>query len=690
MSRDDQDTRRWQPPPKDALPGAKMGWVNDVVAAGEGNLTAQTGFKDIGRAVDLISGRLGELDTESRSKLTTNRGKRVLREVIANISDIRPVDCYTSDNRAYQEFLAMLNKVWKAVYFESRFPATMKKAVQWFAAGGYSFISPVYRNLRLNSTSGRAIVFDAFSMADCIPFQLPENNDVQGAYAWTIIRYMPQFEAHAKFPKFQHKLRPIARRRYVGNAAKDRIALAERFRADNLGTGTTMTDWTQQMNEIRYMTVRDLSINTGKMPVAMGEPGSLESYVVPFVGQEIPTGQMNQGVRIMRKTTEEDCYLYPNLRCFITQRGMDTPMYDGPFFDIHGMHPLARFSADEWPWEPGYSLAREIFSIEETRQSFERGIDMTAKARFDPSMIYDNSSGLNRKTMENFDPYKERGRLGVDGGVDEKTIRPALPAELLNVPGWGFQWTKYLDDSEDYLLGMSALSNLAKAKVASGGDAMEKAMEEAGPIVKDVSHSLERPMADLMEMVLYDVLQYYPTGRIMQYVGPDGVSKETFDLDPASLVPSHGPDENAEDGNSVYTRMQRVKMFCSNIHAQITPGSLHGVVQTEQRLLYMQLQRAGFMIDSETVAKAMNIPNWGTLEGNTVRAKWESEQKMKLEFAAKMRELGTSLTPPGAAAPSPGAGGKAKPGRPPSGNRPPELKSKGSAEGPRAVISESG
>ena len=140
-------------------------------------------------------------------------------------------------------------------------------------------------------------------------------------------------------------------------------------------------------------------------------------------------------------------------------------------------------------------------------------------------------------------------------------------------------------------------------------------------------------------------------------------------------------------------------MFLENINLSITPGSLHGIVQTQQKLLWMQLQRAGFMISSETVAKALDIPNWGTLPGNTELEKWQSEQEMKLIFAAKMQALGSSEAPPpmsgpggptGPAAPMPPLlGNRAKPGRPPSGQKPPELTTKASAAGPRAVIKES-
>ena len=36
--------------------------------------------------------------------------------------------------------------------------------------------------------------------------------------------------------------------------------------------------------------------------------------------------------------------------------------------------------------------------------------------------------------MEQFDPYEERARLGVDGEVSDKLLRTALPETLLNIP----------------------------------------------------------------------------------------------------------------------------------------------------------------------------------------------------------------------------------------------------------------
>lgn len=687
--------RHWQPPLKESPGREKINWVNEVVSATEGLVTKQPGYRDMNAAVDMISGRQQNRISESRSRLFIPRDKRALREVVASISDIRSVDGFTTENKSYLENAELFNKVWKAQYFEAKFPAAIKKAVQWFTVGGVSYISPVYKNLRLGARNKRGIAFEVYPVSDVLPFQMPMNNDLQGCYANTLIKFLPNFEAHAKFPTFQHLLRPVARRRYSGDAAKDRLRLAERFRQDMQGTSSSNSSWAEEFNEIRYTYVSDLRVNDTGVPIPMGTPGSSESYIVPFLGQELPTGQFNQGVRITRKADIEDCYLYPNKRLIISQRGMSVPLYDGPAFSWHGWFPLARFTADEWPWEPGYSLARDIFSIGEAQANFERGMDQTAKQRFDPALMYDKNSGLNRKTMEAFDPYEERARLGVEGGITEATVKTALPETLLNIPAWAYEFTKYLTDGRDYMLGTDQMANLARAKLsAANGDALQNELEEAGPIVKDISHGMESPVADIMFMTLSDTLQYYPTGRIMNYVGADGVTMNTFDLNPETLVPSHNFDEDPANGQSYLTRMQRVQIFLDNFRAVIAPGSLHGIVQTAQKLLLMQLQRSGFMIDSETVAKSLDIPNWGSLDGNTVLEKWFSEQKFKLEAAEKLKEvqMGLSLQAPGLAPPpvTPLAGGKPQPGRPPSGNKPPQLKTKGSAEGPRAVVSESG
>jgi hypothetical protein len=190
-------------------------------------------------------------------------------------------------------------------------------------------------------------------------------------------------------------------------------------------------------------------------------------------------------------------------------------------------------------------------------------------------------------------------------------------------------------------------------------------------------------MADVMEMVKYDILQYMDTARVMSYVGPDGVTPETFDFDPKSIVPSHLPGEDT-GGASKFSRMERAKNFARSLRTQIVPGGIHGIAQTQQKLLLLQGSRAGLPISPKTVMrKALGIENVEE-EYN----EWKEWKRDELEFAAKLKEEGASLMPQqGGAAPS--GSQKGTGGRPPSGHKPPTAKTKASAEGPRATVTES-
>lgn len=172
----------------------------------------------------------------------------------------------------------------------------------------------------------------------------------------------------------------------------------------------------------------------------------------------------------------------------------------------------------------------------------------------------------------------------------------------------------------------------------------------------------------------------------MSYVGPDGVTPEVFDFDPNSVVPSHMPGEDTQNP-SKFSRMERAKSFARQLRLTPTPGYLHGVPQMAQSLLLLQGVRAGLPISPRRVLKRVfNIENF-----EEEIKEWQDFRMLEIELAAKVKEEAGSLMPPGAqTGAGPGGGQKGKGGRPSSGTRPPAAKTKGSAEGPRAVISESG
>jgi hypothetical protein len=455
------------------------------------------------------------------------------------------------------------------------------------------------------------------------------------------------------------------------------------FVASLRGDDTT-SPWVDQFAEIRYTLVRDMSFNErGNMPIPMGDAGASWSYVVPAVGDKIPTLEVSGGKRGEREATIDDARLYPNMRLMITVSGVQEPVVDGPAWDWHGMFP-PRFACDDWVTEPmGLSAFRDVWDIERCRQFVERAIDMKIRAQMDPGMKYD-STLINAGTAEELDPWEMRKRLGVDGEVD-KVIDTLLPHEFYKIGTEPFEVLKYYAESEDYYTGLNQLSALAKAKMSTGQEGADDLLRMAGPIVRDICASMETPMSDVLEMTKTQNLQFLTTARTMRYVGPDGITAETFDFDPETVVPSHMPGED-KTGSSIFSRMERAKNFARNLSISPMPGYLHGLMQTAQKLLLLQGWRAGFPMDPARVAKIYGIENW---EAKDLPA-WLKFKEKELEMAAKLKIEGMSLQPPGGQAqPAAGGGGKAHGGRPPSGTKPPAAKTKGSAEGPRATVTES-
>lgn len=675
---------RWQPPDRLA-PGRKIvGWCDDIISDGESWLQSQPFWSDLSKAENLIRGKECVQADENRSDLTTNPLKLILREVVAAISDVRYPDVWSSDNKAFAPESAMFSKVAKGVWFEQRFPLSIRRLAQWMGLGGTGYLWPVWRRTRPVDPYSTAICLDDYGARDVVPFMMPQNNNIQGCYAVTVIRMMPVPEAHARFPLFQDRLRPVSRKRMGSAAVSSRMNFIESLRGD----GKSLP-WSEQLCEIRYTLIRDLRINQTGMPIPMGQPGASSSYVVPSIGADMPSDTPGKDGRGMRKAGVDDCRLYPNMRLIVTGSGVsDGPMEDGPAWDWHGMMP-PRFFADDWVSEPmGFSLIRDVIDAVRALQFTERACDMKVKAQMDPGLAYD-SNKINPATAEQLDPWELRKRLGVDGEIDEKALRTIIPPELMKIGEEPFVWLKYLSDYVSKQLGANQFQALAQAKMSSAEPA-EDLLRIAGPIARDISASMESPMADVMEMIKYQILQRLDTARVMTYVGPDGVTPETLDLDPDKLIPSHLPGEDVEKG-SQFSRMERAKAFARNLRLQVAPGSIHGITQTQQKLLMLQLWRGGFPIDPGRVAKAIGLENWGTLDGNTDLERWQSFKRIELEFqAALKKEAGALIPSQGPSGPGAGGGPQGKGGRPPSGNKPPAAKTKGSAEGPRAVISQSG
>jgi hypothetical protein len=269
-----------------------------------------------------------------------------------------------------------------------------------------------------------------------------------------------------------------------------------------------------------------------------------------------------------------------------------------------------------------------------------------------------------------------------------------MPEWCYNIPEWLFKVIELLQNSIQRQLGLDQIKALEKLK-ASIQDP-EKALDAEGPVVMGTSRSMEMGLRDMGNMVKYLILQYMTTAQVMQIVGAEGMPAEVFDYAPDRVIPSHLPGEQTIDpaGQAVPSsadQFTRAKNFAKNLKYFITPHSLHYIAQNKFKLNLLAAAGKGVVIDPETMAHAFEIPNWGSIDGSTVKEKvfnWAKEQLTeKAEIAKLAKALGFAPEgeDQGKPGPAPGSGG-----RPGTAKKAPKAKQKGAQSGGRVVVSQSG
>jgi hypothetical protein len=695
---------QWQCPAFEADDVTKLGFVRRAIEYGIKWNEDHIDQKSMQKAVDILAGKTGGDVSSKWSKFTTGDLKRGVTEIVETLADIRPFWGYNTDAKAFEKHANMMSKVAKSVYLECFVDRALRDALQMAAATQCGFIHPIYSRGMFGMGEGE-FRFVVLGQPDVLPVQLPRDRDYQRAYIVTLAIPFGVAEAHARFPLFQQFLKPFAKKKYGRTkGGEDRRSYDQnRWKMHSLDSQL------EQYCDIYYTYVLDLRINFGEIddkgkpilgedgnPIGkeldMGEPGTSWSYKVPYVGQQIT--RFEDGRSVTRPATEDDCRVYPQRRLLISCD--DALMYDGPAFDWHAYVPLIPFYFDKYAWGDANSLFDGTYPLQDAIDDLARSIYRVAMARARPGKVYnldittgDKNAKLTSRQAEGLDPFDPDVTWGVDGEIKEPVLRPPMPEWCYNIPEWLFKVIEILQNSIQRQLGLDQIKALEKLR-ANIQDP-EKALDAEGPVVMGTSRSMEMGFRDLGIIMKSMILQYKTTREIMQIVGAEGMPAEVFDYAPDMVIPSHLPGEQTvgADGQvtqSVADQMTRAKTFDKNLKYFITPHSMHYIAQNKFKLNLLAAQGKGVVIDPETMANAFDIPNWGSIDGSTVKEKvfnWAKEQLTEKADIAKL-EKALGLAPPpeeGKPGPQPGHGG-APPKKPGQG----KVKQKGAASGGRVVV----
>ena len=670
--------QEWQVPSADAPENRKLGWLDEACAEGEAHNKCQRGYKDELRALEIIS---GEADAEKRpvyrSNVSSGRLKTNIRTTISGLSNIRPIWGFHSDNQAFAKNADQLNRVSRALYLEGFWDQSIKEALQWASATRTGWVRPVYR--RNQAGWGRGdIELDTFGSPCVLPVQLPSNGDYQKAYAVTLMDEMPVYMAHSMFPDYQDRLQPTSSKYWYSSDIRKSAKNNGRKRWWNPFKRDKEPNRADMFIPVRYTTVIDLSINLTGQTIPMGQVDSPWYYEVPPLDLD--------GKITGKRNTANDARMYPYRRQIISSE--NCVMYDGPCFNWHGQLDLIPFCLDKWAWEPlGFGLVHDGYCLQMAIDEIDRGNQDKIRAGLDPALAY-AMDAVGKREAEQFDPMQPRSRIAYDAGLTDKPFTSPVDPEVYKVSPDSLKQKELLEAAMDYQFQTRDIVELGKARaLGKGMDQLEALMSANGPIVKDMARSIEKSLAMVGQQLKYLIPQYLTSGRVMQMIGEDQVTPETFDFDPAKLVPSHMPGENpfSPDGTTPVASgtpsHKRARWFAENVRFFVMPHSIHEITQMTHRLTLIQLRQRGAPIPWSMVMESCDVPNVEKPKGSTIQEQFYNEKETELFHMARLQQMlqAMGIQPPG----EQGKHG----GRPPSAQQAPKMKTKGDG---RPVISESG
>lgn len=674
-----------------------LGWLQGAINEGETFLKAQSGYRFVDASHRIMADYGFDELPSTLSKVSLNFVKRDCRDLIATLANPRPIASYKCNNQLYSLQVDVINKCHMAWYMAGFADRKIRAALQYAGVEGTGYLMTGWDPSYWGPGSGD-VELTALGVDSVLPLGIsPDNWDLQKAYGVIIRRQLPIVDVIRRYPTFAGQISPDGEstsrwRRMLGlggtkvSATVHNTYGKERGFRDIDPTGRAVTT-------VYDIYLQDASVNNSGKEMLMGIPGSPWEYKVPYYGQELPTGV----VGTFRKADYHDARIYPYRRHIVcTNRAV---LYDGPSKFWHGQVPLVKFRLDDWPFEYcGIPLTKEPAKLQAAVTSLLRALDDSENAKLRPPIGYDRNR-VDDQAARSFDPRMGGQIIGMDDMTMGEMFKVLLDPTYFQMGQNTLETIQWMRQSGKELMGLPDLQNLQEASQVPSGDTIEKLGELAGPLATDMSRNMEEALRSLGEQFKALCFEFYTARRRFSLLGPDGLTPEDYDYDPANLVPE---DLNLPGVLPGASRSERARAHMSNFHYSIVPNSVYGVTQSTRKMLLIQLARMGFPVSPYTILEACDVPNPGqapigaTTEIDKFWA-WKKEEATKMsEIQAAIAQQQMQMNPAAAIAAmaqQAGAGGGGNPqgeGRPPSGQQSPHQETKSDGEGgERTVISES-
>lgn len=683
-----------------------LSWTNKVVSEGLAIYRKERAYNEMPASIKYVSGEQYPLRSRTVSRITDNRLRKVVLEIVSALTDVRPIWNYETNDLRYEDQAKVLNKLARGWWKNSFADRKLQSTLTYSCVGGSGFAALIWNPLLPGGGDIELIPYDP---RDVLPIEPVYSDSLQDWRGIVLRQSVPVETVRQMYPSKAFRLgktksswfSPMDRE---GGALYNVISTAwSILTRGSEGRGQQLSSNT----DLIHIFVKDESIHVGDGPMQMGEPDSNYAYTVYPVGWPLP-----QPDGTIHSVTKEEAKLYPRGRLIICTP--DAILSDGPNPYWHGLFPVVKFTLDPMPWSIlGAAIVGDLIPIQNALNEALRGIEDGTSQWLRRGVVADMTS-ISKENLNAIDTRKAGGKYYLNPGANANEGFKIIDGPVY--PPWYMEMLQYYKDEMDEISGVRGLQQLAQLKQMPSKDTIDKFMDALSPMLRIRARSMEVSLSELAEMLKVNFFQYYTLERRLQFLGKDGAVIEDFDYDPKSLVPAETPGESRE---------VRARIHHRNFKFSIAPNSFLNISHTEHKMLVLQLFRDNIM-DPWSLWKELDISNTGPEPADTVVEKIVAARKLGLmegptpELVQAQQQLQmlqmqvqaiqaqmmlmqmTGGMPPGAGAPPPEGGGEGgapaapsgagvganQEGRPPSGQQPPQMVQKDG--GTRTVVSESG
>ena len=566
-------------------------WVNAAYEEAVYENRQDEDVREMAKAVDYLVGKQWPGARPMwKSRPVNNRIWRLFWELVATLTDVRPLFDIKALRREYDPQADILNQCTRSWWMDADADLTLALIVVYaLLCTGYGKLE---WNPRLRNGEGD---FDLIPLGPNEVFPLKARNTLQSAQAIIYAVPQPLSWFRMKFPTRGYRVKPDAQySRYAMPRANSSGALGIQFeflspamkRVMNQSPATQ--DSMFPMALYREIWFDDFGYNQSNRPVYMGDPRSNWGYWVKPGERLYPRGR---------------------LICF----GGNEIMHDGPNPYWHGQAPFAAMRMNIVPWKfHGLSECRPLLPLQDIINNILAGVlDMVKKA-VNPQFIGPENA-LSPAAWNALDPSLPGAKIKYSMAAGNNAPRyegaPNLPSFVLNVTG-------LIAREMDASSGIATISEAVRKKQIPSADTLEQMKQSQQTPIRLKGRNIEIFLRRLGTMNIPNIFQFYTAERRMFMLGKDGLTFEDFDWQPKSMVPAG----------------QRPQDHIRNFVFLVQPGTLLKINQVETSMMMLKLRAMGD-IDRKSMFKQLDVG----VDPDIVQKNLDEENAQKLATAIKAK-----------------------------------------------------